>query len=68
MYGLTVSHKEWLHGLTIQFVIRTSDLQTGINSTSVFDYLHFCNTDGLMMTDMVEPHRHSLRDIVTRKT
>jgi hypothetical protein len=68
MYWLTVSHKERLEGLTIQVIIRTSDFQTGTNPTSVFEYLHFCETDGLMMTDMFEPYRHSSCDIVTRKT
>lgn len=57
-----MSHKEWLRGLTIQAVIRTSDFQTDVNPTSVFEYLHFCKTDGLMMTDVVEPNRPSSCD------
>jgi hypothetical protein len=67
VYWSTVSHKEWLHGLTILVVIRTSDFQTVINPNSLFGYLHLCKTDGLMMTAVVGPYRHSSWDIVTRK-
>ena len=63
-----MSHKEWLRGLTIQVVIRTSDFQTDINPISVSEHLNFCKTDGLKMNDMVEPYRHSSCDTVTRNT
>ena len=62
-----MAHKVWLRGLTIQVVIRTSDFQTDVNPISVFEHLYFCKTDGLMMTDMIEPYRHSTCDISTRK-
>jgi hypothetical protein len=55
----SVAHTEWLHNLTTQVVIRTSDFQTDVNTNSVFELLHVCKADGLMMADTVEPYHHT---------